>query len=252
LIPKIIHWCWLSNDEKPALIKKCIASWKEKLPDYEIKLWNMENVPHNDWVDEALGAKKYAFVADYVRVFALYNFGGIYLDSDIFVRKSFDSFLDHNFFTAVEYNEEKFFATKSNELLNEDGTKKKSDSIIQGLSIQAAIIGAEKGCPYIKDILSFYENRHFIKSNGTFYLDMIAPDVQAVAAEKYGFKYKDEFQIVLGGGAIYSTATFASGIKNAHKDCYAIHAYSSSWKDYSAIQKFIYKIKMFVKLILLH
>lgn len=253
MIPKIIHYVWLGNEKKPLLIKKCMNSWKKKLPDYEIKLWNSENIPHNLWVDEALSEQKWAFVADYVRAWALYNYGGIYLDSDIFVRSSFNGFLQNNFFTAIEFNEEKFFATKSNELLKQDGTKKNPDSIIQGLSIQSAIIGAEKQSQYIKDIMDFYEDRHFINPDGTYYTKMIAPDVQAFALEKYGFKYQNKTtQQLTGGGVVFTTKIFASGIKNADKNCYAIHAYSSSWKNYSAFEKAKMKIKTFIKTLLLH
>lgn len=252
MIPKIIHYVWLSNEKKPLLIKKCLNSWKKELPDYEIKLWDVSNIPHNAWVDEALSSKKWAFVTDYVRAWAVYNYGGIYLDADIFVRKSFNDFLDNNYFTAIEYNEQKFFETKSNELLNCDGTKINPTSIIQGLSIQAAIFGAEKGSPYLKEIMDFYESRHFIKPDGSFYLDMIAPDVQAFVLEKYGFKYQNETVQHLMGGVVYTTKTFASGIKGAPKDCYAIHAYTSSWKNYSLIKKVKARIKNLLKTLLLH
>ena len=253
MIPKIIHYVWLGNEKKSLLIKKCINSWKKRLPDYELKLWNSENIPHNSWIDEALAEKKWAFVADYVRAWALYKFGGIYLDSDIFVKKSFDEFLQNNFFTAIEFNEKKFYATKSNELLNQDGSKKNPDSIIQGLSIQSAILGAEKESQYVKDIMDFYENKHFINSDGTYYTRMIAPDIQAFVLEKYGFKYQNKTtqRLTGGGGIVFTTKIFASGIKNADKNCYAIHAYSSSWKNYSAFGKAKMKIKTFIKTLLL-
>lgn len=253
MIPKIIHYVWLSNDRKPLLIKKCLKSWKKKFPDYKIKLWNTENIPLNDWVKEALQEKKWAFVTDYVRAWTVYTFGGIYLDSDVFVRKSFDEFLNAPYFTAIEFNKEKFYATKSNELLNDDGTKKNEKSIIQGLSVQAAIFGAEKGSIYVKDIMDFYENRHFINKDGSLYTEMIAPDVQAFVLEKYGFKYQNNTtQHLNGGGIVYTTKTFASGVKTADKSCYAIHAYTSSWKNYSFIGKLQNKAKTFVKTILLH
>lgn len=199
MIPKIIHYVWLGDNKKPLLIRKCLKSWKKKLPDYEVKLWNLNNIPHNTWVDEALNAEKWAFVSDYVRAWAVYNFGGIYLDSDVFVRKSFDDFLDTPYFTSIEYNKQKFYATKSNELLNVDGSKKNPASIIQGFSIQSAIFGAEEGSPYVKDIMNFYEKRHFINPDGSFYTQMIAPDIQAFALEKYGFKYQNETTQHLNG-----------------------------------------------------
>lgn len=218
MIPKVIHYVWLGNEKKPLLIKKCIESWKKKLPDYEIKLWNSENIPHNVWIDEALSTKKWAFVADYVRAWALYNYGGLYFDSDVFVKKSFDDFLQNSFFTGIEFNEKKFYATKSNELLNQDGTKKNSDSIIQGLSIQSAILGAEKGNQCIKDIMDFYENKHFINPDGTFYSKMIAPDVQAFALEKYGFIYQNKTtQHLNGGGRYIHNKIFCQWIKKSRQ-----------------------------------
>lgn len=252
MIPKIIHYVWLGNDRKPALIRKCIASWRRVMPDWEIKLWSMENIPHNAWVDEAISAKKWAFAADYIRAFALYTYGGVYFDSDIFLRKRMDGFLDCSFFTGIEYNEEKFLSTGSSLLLDSEGKKKSPDAVVRGLSVQSAIIGAEKGCAYIKDILSFYEERHFIKEDGSYFLEMLAPDVQAFAIEKYGFRYADTFQKLNRGGYVYPTKVFASGIQNADKNCYAIHAYSSTWKTYSGILRLVYKLKMLMKVLMLH
>lgn len=94
MIPKVIHFCWLSNEPYPDLIKKCIESWKEKLPDYAIKKWDTTNfdVTSVPFVKEAYECKKWAFAADYIRLHALYTEGGIYLDSDVRVLKSFDVF----------------------------------------------------------------------------------------------------------------------------------------------------------------
>ena len=91
MIPKIIHYCWLSNDPFPAEIAGWIATWQQHLPDYELMLWNLERFPlgKSVWVKEAFEARKYAFAADYIRLHALYEYGGIYLDSDVEVRKPF-------------------------------------------------------------------------------------------------------------------------------------------------------------------
>ena len=84
-IPKTIHYCWFGRGEKPEIVKKCIDTWKDKLSDYKIIEWNEDNfdINQNDYVKEAYKAKKFAFVSDYVRVYALYNYGGIYLDTDV-------------------------------------------------------------------------------------------------------------------------------------------------------------------------
>ena len=92
MIPKIIHYCWLSNDPMPAELKRCIKSWKRKLPDYKIKKWDTHNfdIYSIPFVAEACKMRKWAFACDYIRVYALYTEGGIYLDSDVFVRNSLD------------------------------------------------------------------------------------------------------------------------------------------------------------------
>ena len=89
MIPKIIHYCWLSGEPFPKKIKKCIDSWKKKLPNYEIRCWNMDNFDIHSvrFVEEACSVKKWAFAADYIRLYALYTEGGIYLDCDVFVKK---------------------------------------------------------------------------------------------------------------------------------------------------------------------
>lgn len=97
MIPKIIHYCWFGRKEKPEKIKKCIESWKKHLPDYQIIEWNEDNFDYTqlEYTKDAYEAQKYAFVSDVARVKALYEMGGIYLDTDVMVYKSFDSILDH-------------------------------------------------------------------------------------------------------------------------------------------------------------
>ena len=85
MIPKIIHYCWLSNDPVPENLQKCMDSWKRYLPDYEFMLWNFDRFDKKSslWVEQAFDNRKYAFAADYIRLFAIYNYGGIYLDMDV-------------------------------------------------------------------------------------------------------------------------------------------------------------------------
>lgn len=89
-IPKVINYCWFGNNDKPEMILKCIKSWKQYLPDYEIKEWNENNFDVNccDYVAEAYKAKKWAFVSDYCRMWVQYNFGGVYFDTDVELIKS--------------------------------------------------------------------------------------------------------------------------------------------------------------------
>lgn len=104
MISKKIHYVWLGKGEKNERTKKCIESWKRILPDYEIKEWNEDNFPidYNDFTKKAYENKKWAFVSDVIRLYALYTEGGIYMDTDVEVYKSLDEFLDNEAFTGFE------------------------------------------------------------------------------------------------------------------------------------------------------
>lgn len=160
MIPKIIHFCWLSNDAYPEKIQYCIDTWKKILPDYEIRLWNFDRFPRGKsaWVDQAFDSRKYAFAADYIRAYALYHEGGIYLDSDVEVLKNFDAFLNLPYMLGSE-----------------------SDSG----DIEAAVIGAEKGFEPFKMLLDYYDNRSFKKADGTFDTVALPNVMNALFFKKY-------------------------------------------------------------------
>lgn len=103
-IPKVIHYCWLSGEPYPDLVRKCIESWQRYLPDYQFVLWDRERISEIDcsWVNSAIAAKKWAFAADYIRLYALYNYGGIYLDCDVEVIKPLDDLLNRPYFMGRE------------------------------------------------------------------------------------------------------------------------------------------------------
>lgn len=96
MIPKIIHLCWFSGDKYPEDIQFCINSWKKVLPDFQIKVWTKEMALATgiDWAREAISVKKWAFAADVIRLYAVYHDGGVYMDSDIYVQKRFDEFME--------------------------------------------------------------------------------------------------------------------------------------------------------------
>lgn len=104
MIPKIIHYCWFGRNPLPPLAEKCIASWRKFLPDYEIKEWNEDNFDVNiiPYTTEAYAAKKYAFVSDYARFWILYNYGGVYFDTDVEVIKPMDDILAAGPFMGCE------------------------------------------------------------------------------------------------------------------------------------------------------
>lgn len=141
-IPKIIHYCWFGKNPMPDLVKNCIKSWKKYCPDYEIVEWNENNfdVHSNRFVEEAYQAKKWAFVADYVRLYAIYNVGGIYLDSDVELLRPLDCFLSNKAFSGFE--------TKD--------------------SPAAVVLGCRKGHSLIQEFMEYYENRPFIQQDGSY------------------------------------------------------------------------------------
>lgn len=212
MIPKIIHFCWLSGEEYPALVKKCLETWKRVMPDYEIICWDQQrfDIESVRFVKEACSVKKWAFASDYIRFFALYYYGGIYLDSDVFVFKKFDRFLNCKVFSSVEY------------CLS-------SDSFT--CNIEAATLGAEKGHVYMKKCLDYYKDRSFIKEDGSFD-QTISPAILAdIAFREYGFQRKPQVQSLPDGICIYSPHTFAHAYieKLTLKDVYAIHLCEGGW-----------------------
>lgn len=232
-------------------------SWKRIMPDYELKLWNTTNFDIENsipYVKEAFVNRKWAFVADYVRMYALYTEGGIYLDSDVKVLKRFDEFLNHSFFSGMEYHS--FMIERDNSLENIDAEGHRiSEDYISGIEMQAAIMGAEKGCPFAKHVLEWYEGKHFVKPDGTLGLDVIAPQIYARIAEDYGFLYKDADQQLKDGMMIYRSEIFAGNRREVTPASYAIHYCENSWirlplpakiKHYWKFFLFLLKSKMHV------
>jgi hypothetical protein len=178
------------------------------MPDYEIKCWDADSLKEIDniFVQEAFQARKWAFVADYVRFYALKKYGGIYLDSDVEVYKSFNQFLSYSFFTGTDIYIERTVAGP-----------------------EAAIIGSEPNHPFLDEFLKYYDNRHFILEDGE--LDMVVlPKIMAHILEKYGYKYEDRCQVLPYNSKIYSSEYFCN--KNSvkfQKPNYAFHVNSNFW-----------------------
>ena len=164
MIPKKIHYCWLSGEKIPSRIKMCLKSWKEIMPEFELILWdrNRFDIKSVIFVEEACKMKKWAFASDYIRAYALYTEGGIYLDSDVFVKKKFDQFLDYDFFTSVRFNSSVIRDRNTLGLLNDDGSSRIPFTRKPGFGIQAAVLGSIKGYPYLAECLEYYSDKHFI------------------------------------------------------------------------------------------
>lgn len=243
MIPKIIHYCWLSGEPFPQDIEKYINSWRKQFPDFEFKLWdksafNINSVP---FVEQACSIPKWAFAADYIRLYALYNYGGIYLDVDVEVLKSFDEFLDYDFFTSMEYHYNDAVRLKTFDLLNADGSSKTPHTPKPGICLQAAVMGSCPKHPFVKQCLDFYNKQDFILPDGSLYNKIIAPDILAMNAEDFGFKFIDKEQELSHNMHVLPSWYFAGCEAEIKNGCYAIHHCAGSWREKETITKKILK-----------
>lgn len=221
MIPKRIHLCWLSGDPYPPKIRRCLDSWKRRLPDYEVVLWdrNLFDIESVPWVKQAFEAKKYAFAADYIRLYALYNYGGIYLDSDVEVLRSFDPLLSLPYFAGVETA----------------GT------------IEAAVLGVEAGCDWIKSCLDYYEGRQFLRSDGSCDIRML-PEIMNetitrlkpirtvggsdALAQLHALDLQQAVYVL--PAEYFSPKVFDSREVQLTPQTFAIHHYQNSWFSHKA------------------
>ncbi|HEA3246291.1 glycosyltransferase family 32 protein [Pasteurella multocida] len=208
-IPKIIHYIWVGNKEKPELIINCIQSWKKFLPDYKIIEWNdsaLENI-QNNYVKEAYRNKKWAFVSDYLRLYALYNYGGIYLDTDCEITQNIDEFLNLDFFSCHEFYGE--------------------NGIQYPIS---ALMGAKKENSIIKDLFDEYTNLHFETPDG---LDLTTNTTRITNYFKRRFSLNEPYDgmniiNLTDNCIIYPYTHFCK--KEDGYDNFAIHHFNGSWK----------------------
>jgi hypothetical protein len=207
MIPKIIHYCWFGNAPLPELAQKCIASWKIFFHDYEIIEWNETNYDVNKikYSSEAYNAKKYAFVSDYARFDILYQYGGIYFDTDVEVIKPFDNILQNGGFMGFE----------------------STRTVNAGLGM-----GCNAGLGIIYQILQFYAILRFINTDSSYNLHTVVEYVTNIL-NKNGLKAENEIQ-KLEGLTIYPTDYFApksalTGELTITKNTYSIHHYDASW-----------------------
>lgn len=145
---------------------------------------------HNTYIDEALSVKKWAYAADVVRLYALYTEGGVYMDSDVIVKKRFDEYMLQPCSLFQEFHAN---LVKPEIELSDDG-RRIVNHAVSGIGIQAALMISEPGHPMIKRILDTYNHRHFIAPDGTYNYSPNAPACYAMALEDVGYRYKDEIQ----------------------------------------------------------
>lgn len=207
MIPKTIHYCWFGNNTKPSSVEKCIDSWKKFCPDYEIIEWNESNfdININLYCKQAYEAKKWAFATDYIRLWIIYNYGGIYLDTDVEVIKSLDPLLHHDCFIGRQ----------------------------PGFQVNTgAGFGAVKGHELIKIMLDDYDTIPFVKENGDFDL-WTCPHRNSQWLFEHGLKCDDSYQEI-ANAAIYPIEYFSpleaySRNLRVTDKTYSIHHCDASW-----------------------
>lgn len=245
IIPKIIHYCWFGGKKLPQRFKKYIRSWEKYFPGYTIKEWNEDNfnVNINPYVSEAYESRKYAFVSDYARFWILYNYGGIYFDTDVKVIKSFDDIISEGSFMGREltYEEAKRYGTVG---------------VAPGLGI-----GSYPKHPFYKIILDFYQNLHFKQGNGVLN-QVTVVDYVSKLLEINGLKNERGIQKILDIN-IYPSEYFCpiSPITlhlSLSDKTHSIHYFAASWiPSYNRIKSHfgkkhpkIMKILIFIKSII--
>ena len=200
-IPKIIHYVWVGNNEKPKDIKRCMETWKKHLKDYEIIEWNEKNfdINSNKFVKEAYESKKWAYVSDYIRAYAIYNYGGIYLDTDVLVVESLDSLLKNKAFVGYENPQYPF----------------------------TAVFGAEKNHPFLKSILDYYEHLSFEFDANDQYKNVNTKTVSDILIEEYGCELGNKEQLLRTGIKVYKDNVLC----NPSEDSKTIHIFTGTWLE---------------------
>ena len=207
MIPQIIHYCWFGRAKMPSYALKCIESWKIFFPEYEIKEWNEDNFDVNicPYVQEAYAAKKWAFVSDYARFWILYNYGGIYFDTDVEVIKSFDDILEKGPFMGLE----------------------KEGAVAAGLGL-----AANPGLGLYKDILDYYNKIHFIENEVSRNQVTVVQHTTSILRSK-GLQDIPGIQEVDGvfiyPKDFFNPMDFETGEIIVTNNTHSIHHYAASW-----------------------
>ncbi len=202
MIPKIIHYCWFGGNEIPGINQECIDTWSRFNPEFKVCRWDENNAPmEHPYVQSAYKEKKYAFVSDYVRLWALSNYGGIYLDTDMYILKSLEDLLDDNCFFGYEDR--------------------------QGVLVGTAIIGSEVSHPFINQILFEYDKLVFEKKKLS---ELIITRIITKALNRYNFK-----NIVIHDFDFFYPYPYNSGDLDRNflafktENTFAIHLWNKSW-----------------------
>lgn len=227
MIPKIIHYIWFGGNSYPEKIRFCIESWKKYLPEYKFMRWDEEtfNIDDScDFVKDAYANKKWAFVSDYVRVWALNKYGGVYLDTDIEIRKPLDKFLGERMVLGT-------------------------DEVGQ----LTAMMASEKRHPFWQAILNNYADLRFILPDGSFNQTVNNKYLQNELAA-YGFKEINCRQVLKEGIIVYPDDWFhavdhMSGISNITPNTHAIHWHTLTWEPRKSHIKRFLRVQILARII---
>jgi len=208
-IPRVIHYCWFGKTPHPASVVRCMDSWRRVLPDYRIVEWNETNfdITSTDYTHEAYKAGRFAFVTDYVRLKALYDHGGIYMDTDVEVVKPLDSFLHHHAFTGFE----------------------------DAANIPTAVMGSRAGNEWIRVLLEEYDGAHFTHPDGTHDFTTNVSRITRSTRDRFGISLDNSYQDVPNLFSIYPqeyfcAKSYGTGVVRRTKYTHTIHHFSGSWK----------------------
>lgn len=201
MIPKIIHYVWVGGNPKPPKIQKCMATWRRHLSDYKIVEWNEDNfdIHENKYVEQAYKAKKWAFVSDYIRAKAIYEQGGIYLDTDVLVLTDLHELLNNRAFVGFENKDNPF----------------------------TAVFGAEPGHPFLRDMLAYYDDRDFSFEKDNQMAGVNTVSVSDLLKEKYHAKPNNKEQWLPYGIHVYPDSILC----NPSCQSQTIHVFTGTWME---------------------
>lgn len=209
MIPKIIHYVWLGKKEIPEEQQEFIKNWQKIMPDYKIMRWDEDNFDMNinNYCKQAYQKGKYAFASDYIRLWALSNYGGIYLDTDVEVLKPFDEFLNDQFVASFENK----------------------------WRLATCVLASEKNGKIISEFLKSYDDKAFHVKNDVYNLQTINSSLTDFLVKRYRlhnlrnqeYRFSDCHLLEMNA---FSPA-YVKGNTNHNENTFTIHHFKGSWVD---------------------
>lgn len=209
LLPPIVHFCWFGENKLDRFAKNCISSWRKYLPGYEVKCWDNESLKQikSSFVQQAVADKRWAFVADYVRLYVLYHEGGVYFDTDVKL---------YHDVTGILNEAEVVIPTQS--------------SVATGYNLMSAVIAAVPRHPYIKQCLDYNTYLNYDPAN--FRKLVINPIMSRILHDNWGYKYENICQTLPDGIKILDRTYFESSFDitdGKYSKFYGVHFCNQSW-----------------------